>query len=316
MATRLASVKLDLLYHFHQIATQQSLKKAARQLYLTPPAVTHSLARLEQALGTRLARRDKSGFQLTEAGRRLFRSTERIVAELDEALTALGGEQDFTGVLSVGVLSNLVDQRTDDALDTLMRRHPSCRLNLRVTDPDDMNRLLHQGELHAGFGIFFKHLESLAYAPVSSQRLAYYISQRHPLWNRRRIARCDLAGQEVAWIDMEKRDAFSLETEVFGEHPRYRMKVVAYSNSLEGGLRLLLSGRAVVPLPVAFMARFMKSNPGLARRVNARTNAPIFPIECAYNRRAPMIAPLRDLLSLLEAGKPAPDRRTRKGSSA
>src|SRR5262245_51625279 len=216
MATRLSALKLDLLYHFHQIATQQSLKKAARQLYLTPPAVTHSLARLERILGTRLALRAKTGFQLTEAGRRLFRSTEKMVAELEGALTALGGEQEFTGILSIGVIPNLVDDAVDEGLSAVMRRHPSCRVNLRVSDPDEINRLLHQGELHAGLGIFFKHLDSLEYAPIGSQRFAYYISRRHPLWSRRRITRRDLAGQEVAWIDMEKRDAFSLETEVFG----------------------------------------------------------------------------------------------------
>ena len=295
-----AALRLDLLYHFHEIATQQSLKRAARRLHLTPPAVTHSLARLEAALGCTLCARGKSGFRLTEAGRRLFATTEAMFVELRSALEWLGDADQFTGLLSIGLLDDLVDDGVDAALGTVMQRHSACKLNLRVTDPDDMNRLLYQGELHAGIGIFFKHLEQLTYVPVGRQTLAYYVSERHPFWTRRRITRAHLVDQTVAWIDNEKKDNFALETEVFGPHPRYKMRVDAYSNSIRGGIHILLSGRALVPLPVPYMARFMRAHPGRVRRLAVTTNAPTFTIECAYNPKLPIVPPVRDLLRQLQ----------------
>ena len=300
MTLELSSIKLDLLYHFHQIATHQSLKKAARHLYLTPPAVTHSLARLETVLGCKLCVRGKPGFKLTDAGRRLFASTEAIFAELQGTLESLGASDDFTGILHIGLLNDLADDEIDRALVATMRRYKSCKINLRVTDPDEINRLLYLGELHVGFSIFFTRLDKLTYVPVGSQTLAYYIADCHPLWIRRRIRREDLFGQPVAWIDTDKKDNFALETEVFGEHPTYKMQVSAYSNSLEGGIRILLSGQAVVPLPIPYMDRFMKANKGRVRRLNVDTRAPTLAIECAYNPKLPMIAPVRALLERLE----------------
>lgn len=309
MPLELSSIKLDLLYHFHQIATHQSLKKAARHLHLTPPAVTHALARLEAALGCKLCVRGKPGFKLTDAGRQLFASTETIFAELQGTLESLGAGDDFTGVLHVGLLNGLANDDIDRALIAIMRRYQSCKIDLRVTDPDEINRLLYLGDLHVGFGIFFKRLEKLTYIPVGSQTLAYYISDRHPLWARAHITREDLFGQRVAWIDTEKKDNFALETEVFGEHPKYKMRVSAYSNSLDGGVRILLSGQAVVPLPIPYMERFMRANKRRVRRLKVDTKAPTLAIECAYNPKLPMMAPVRALLKRLQPTGSAPLRQ-------
>lgn len=292
----LAGLKLDLLHQFHQIASHQSLKRAARELHLSPPAVTHALARLEARLGRALCTRGRSGFRLTEAGRRLFASTQAIFGELRAALDGLREDAPFSGILSVGILNDLVDPALDEVLARLLRGAPGCRLNLRVADPAELNRLVYLGELQLALGIFFKHLEPLRYAVLGEQRFAYYVSDRHPLWQCRRIGRAELAGQRVAWIDTDARDAFALETEVFGAHPRYKMSVGAYSNSLQGGVRILLAGHAVVPLPENYVRGLAPRVRERIRRLSLRTNAPRFAIELAWDPRVAQAAPIRDLL--------------------
>ncbi|HZC15431.1 MAG TPA: LysR family transcriptional regulator [Caulobacteraceae bacterium] len=305
MDPALSSLKLDLLRQFHAIATHGSLKKAARALHLTPPSVTHALAKLEEALGCTLCFRGRSGFRLTEAGRRLLATTESVFGQLSETFAALGNTDDFTGVFNLGLLDGLPSEPVDSALFEVTRRYPSCRLNLRVTDPDEINKLVYEGELHAGIAIFHKRLEALNYERVGSETLAYYISDQHPLWDKKRIGREDLSGLDVAWIDAEKMDGFSLETEVFGDHPTYRMKVAAYSNSVVGGLRILLSGKTVVPLPISYMERFVGAWGLRIRRVGVETNAPTLAIDCVSNPRLPAPPPLRLLLASLDATEPS-----------
>ena len=61
-----------------------SVTRAAESLCLTQPALSHSIARLERVAGTRLWRRQGRTVRLTEAGRYLLQSADRIVPELEE----------------------------------------------------------------------------------------------------------------------------------------------------------------------------------------------------------------------------------------
>ena len=71
MRNQLSNVNLDTLLCFHHIAAQQSFVRAAAILAVSPPAVTHSLNRLETA-GVKLCQRGRQGFRLTEEGKALF----------------------------------------------------------------------------------------------------------------------------------------------------------------------------------------------------------------------------------------------------
>jgi len=302
MRTELGAVKLDLLHTFHQIASHQSLKRAAKSLHLSPPAVTHALARLEAQLGRSLCVRGKAGFRLTDAGRRLFASTREIFGELGRTLAELGEGAPFRGVLGIGVLHDLVDPRIDRALGKLLRGSPEVRLHLRAADPEGLSRGVWSGELQLAIGIFWKRIDALAYRRVAAQKLQYFVSDGHPLWRRRRVTRADLAGQRVAWIEAGSRDAFELETEVFGAHPRYQMTVGAHANSLQGGLRILLAGNAVVPLPEHWVRALPAGVRRRIRRLPAQTSAPSLPIEAVWDPRVAQVTPVRELLDSLTLG--------------
>ncbi|MCM2291882.1 LysR family transcriptional regulator [Allorhizobium sp. BGMRC 0089] len=66
-----------------------SIAAAARQLGITAAAASQNIARLEQALGTRLLVRTTRRLALTEAGRIYFERVRQVITDLDLAQAAL-----------------------------------------------------------------------------------------------------------------------------------------------------------------------------------------------------------------------------------
>ena len=65
-------VKLDLYRIFWQVAKSASFSKAAKNLYMTQPAISQAIMQLENELDIRLFNRTPKGVTLTDEGKNLF----------------------------------------------------------------------------------------------------------------------------------------------------------------------------------------------------------------------------------------------------
>lgn len=77
---------LSQIMVFCRIAETGSLSAAARELNVTPSAVSKSLAQLEQRLGVLLIKRTTRSMTLTEGGRALLQRTGALLDTFEEAL--------------------------------------------------------------------------------------------------------------------------------------------------------------------------------------------------------------------------------------
>jgi len=78
--------RLDELAVFLAILETASLSGAGRKLRRSPPAVTRTLAALEERVGTRLVERTTRRLAPTEAGLRLAELARRVLADYEEAV--------------------------------------------------------------------------------------------------------------------------------------------------------------------------------------------------------------------------------------
>lgn len=108
---------------FVKVADCGGFAAAARDLAMSPPAVTRAVAMLEDRLGTRLFVRTTRSVRLTESGERFLQDGRRILLELEEAEeAAVGshaaprGELNITGPVLFGrmfvtpILGDFLDQ--------------------------------------------------------------------------------------------------------------------------------------------------------------------------------------------------------------
>jgi DNA-binding transcriptional LysR family regulator len=75
---------------FREVAARGSFTAAANALYLSQPAVSHHVARLEEELGVQLLVRQPRSLSVTPAGEQVLRHADAVLDRLDEAERELG----------------------------------------------------------------------------------------------------------------------------------------------------------------------------------------------------------------------------------
>lgn len=94
--------KLEAMRAFIEVANCGSFVGASRNLDMSPPAVTRTVAQLEQLLGVQLLQRTTRRVRLTEAGEHYLDDARRILDEVELAeATASGVYSEPRGVLSI-----------------------------------------------------------------------------------------------------------------------------------------------------------------------------------------------------------------------
>jgi DNA-binding transcriptional LysR family regulator len=130
---KMSSVRL--LQAFAEAARQRSFARAARELGLSPSAVTKSVLRLEQQLGLRLFQRTTRRVSLTQEGEAFYARCRRVLDELGElSQAAAEAVRVPSGTLRVDVPITYGKKVIVPAAAGLAARHPGLRLELRFSD--------------------------------------------------------------------------------------------------------------------------------------------------------------------------------------
>lgn len=95
------------LFTFEAAARLGSFSRAARELNITQPAVSHAIARLERHIGQALFVRAGPKLDLTPSGERLSRVTTRAFMAIDDALEEIQTHDDTRQVVMLSISSGM-----------------------------------------------------------------------------------------------------------------------------------------------------------------------------------------------------------------
>ena len=79
-------MNLQQLYYFRRLAETEHLRQAAEELFISPPALSTTVSKLEQELGTPLFNHVGRSIRLNEKGRQFYSHVVHILSELDDAV--------------------------------------------------------------------------------------------------------------------------------------------------------------------------------------------------------------------------------------
>ncbi len=122
-------MEFDDIRAFVAVAETRSVSRAARELYLTQPAVTRRIQRLEHALGVALCDRRRRPFALTEAGQAVLERCRHVLHAVQDVRSATGGDG-LAREIRIGVAHALTEVTFTEPVDRVRRAFPRVALCL------------------------------------------------------------------------------------------------------------------------------------------------------------------------------------------
>ncbi len=138
--------------YFLALADTLNFTRAAEQCYVSQPALTQAIKRLETELGGDLIRRDGRYTELTQLGKSLrghfeqIDRTRHLVQSTAKAVTS--GE---VAELNIGLMCTIGPRVLAGMLDTFQMEHPMVAMVLHDVTPDAIPELLLSGALDGVF---------------------------------------------------------------------------------------------------------------------------------------------------------------------
>lgn len=191
-----SAIKLRHLRAFLDIAANGSLTAAARAQGVTQPALSRSLAELEDLLGARLFLRQGRRLHLTEAGAGFREAASRGLQMLDAGAAALRPGA-AAGRLRVGVLPTAAGQLFPRVALAFAERAPQVTLAVETGPHSHLVALLRAGEIELMIGRMpaAEDMAGLRFDHLYEDRIALVARAGHPLIGQRAevaLAACPL----------------------------------------------------------------------------------------------------------------------------
>jgi DNA-binding transcriptional LysR family regulator len=247
-------MEFDDIRAFVAVADTGSVSGAATELFLTQPAVTRRLQRLETSLGTPLLDRRRRPFALTEAGQAVLEQCRRVLNSVQELRVVTAGDSLPVGELRVGVAHALTEMTLTAPVDQVRRAFPQVTLRLSTGWSRKLLERVRSGTLDAAVILLpeGEQLPSGVSGEQTAQERLVVVAPRQAS-SRRVHEITELAG--VNWILNPEGCAarIALQRALLRANVNMRVAVETYNYDLQ--LSLVARKRGLSLAPYRIMAR-------------------------------------------------------------
>ena len=166
---------------FCAVVERRSFSQAAEQLGVTQPAVSLQIRSLEKRLQVQLVDRSGRRVEPTEAGRRLYRSAQRLLALEEQLLAELGEEAqgDLVGRLEIGASTGPGGTVLPVVLAEFQQRHPGVQVALSVSDTQRVIEQVARRELELGVVGAVRRHRGVVFEPFFRDEVVLAVPRGH-----------------------------------------------------------------------------------------------------------------------------------------
>ena len=136
------------MHYVMEVYKEQSFSKAAQNLYISQPALSAAIKKIEAKVGAPLFDRSTSPVQLTECGKEYIRTTEKILDLEDEFAYHVGNLHELkAGHLALGGTYFFASFIFPPFIEEFRQKYPHVNLNFYEGSTPELEQKLFSGEL-------------------------------------------------------------------------------------------------------------------------------------------------------------------------
>lgn len=233
-------MELRHLRYFLAVAENLSFTRAAGQLHVTQPTLSHQLMQLEEEIGSMLFDRIGRRVHLTPSGEIFREYARKALAEIHSGTAAISElEGLMRGTLTIGAFESFSTSLLPPLLAKFCSLYPGVHVSVRQLLTGQLEEQLDKGNLDLGIAYSPPATDKILAEKLFDEPLALVVGAKHAFARRKRIHMAALDGEPLMLLTAEFPSRRLLESRFssVGAKPR----VVLEINSIQATLATVSS---------------------------------------------------------------------------
>lgn len=230
------------------VAQERNFGRAAAKCFISQPALSVAIQKLEEELGTQVFERGKNEVTITPVGERIVEQAQRVLEEVARVREiAQAGRNQLVGTLRLGVIYTVAPYLLPDLIPALYDRAPQMPLDIEENLTGNLEASLKGGRIDAA-------IVALPFAPsgvitefLYEEPFQVVVPSTHKWANRKSVRPDELAGEHTILLNV----GHCFRDQVLESCPELNRADahVPRTNSLETVRNMVASGLGISVLP-------------------------------------------------------------------
>ena len=273
------NISLRQFHAFVTAARLGSFTSAAKRLNISQPALTVQIRQLEEALGVRLFDRSTRVVKLTNIGRELAPTLERVLQEINVVMVHTRElAPHIKGTVAVGALPSVSSKLLPAVIAEFQNEYPGIVVRLRDVLAQRIVKMVKEEEVDFGIGTLRRPDPDIQFTPLLTDYLGVIFPAGHPVEHRMSITLDYLATFPLILMDPETsvRDLVDRAFELIGKVavPAFEAAYMSTAVALvKAGFGLTIQPSSAMELAISKGLKFRTiKHPGLTRHIGVIRN--------------------------------------------
>ncbi|MFC1909710.1 LysR substrate-binding domain-containing protein [Chloroflexota bacterium] len=191
-------MNLEYLNTYLIVIREGSFSKAAKKLFLTQPAISAQIKKLEQEVGVRLIERGRTGVTMTPAGRTLLNFSEYVKHQYSYLLRDIANSKDKT-LEELTIITSPVcgEYVLPGILNEYRETHALSGANIKIADSIKVVEDVQNGIYDIGSCGIMVESSGLEIFKIAEYDIVLILYPGHPLSDKKEVLLSDLSGESI-----------------------------------------------------------------------------------------------------------------------
>ena len=268
------------------VAKLEHFSKAAQECFVSQPALSGQIRKLEDQLNVRLFERTKRAVRITPAGEQIIIHAKAILDLVDQIEeTAKAFTDPFAGLLRVGMIPTIGPYLTPTLLPAITRGLPQLELKLLEDITPILERGLIEGQIDAAFLATPTRDSRLTEISLYDEPFWVALPNKHPLAEQDIIDVYDISMEEILLLEdghCFREQILSFCKTALSTQPNFKTQ----NTSLTTILALVGAGAGVTLVPAISLSGSWVTDSGIALR-REKTGSAFRSVTLAFRKSFP-----------------------------
>jgi len=184
------------------VAQERNFRRAAEKCFISQPALSLAIQKLEEELGLKIFERGKNDITITPVGTAIVEQAQRVLEEAERIREiAVQGKNQLAAPLRIGIIHSVGPYLLPDLIPALKKVAPQMALDVEENITANLDTLLRNGKLDVIVVALPFGDAGILTRPLYDEPFEVVVSNEHHWSDRRSIKAGELAEEKVLLLD-------------------------------------------------------------------------------------------------------------------